>query len=39
MHLNDPTLLGEKVPVAGRWIGCDGRETATIHNPATGHRR
>lgn len=36
MHLNDPTLLGEKVPVAGRWIGCDGRQTATIRNPATG---
>ncbi len=36
MHLNDPTLLGEKVPVAGRWIDCESRETATIRNPATG---
>lgn len=36
MHLNDPTLFCEKVPVAGRWIGCDDRETATIRNPATG---
>ncbi len=36
MHLNDPTLFGEKVPVAGRWLDCDGRETTTIRNPATG---
>ena len=36
MNLNDPTLFGEKVPVAGRWVGCDGRETAAIRNPATG---
>ncbi len=36
MNLNDPTLFGEKVPVAGRWVGCDGRETAAILNPATG---
>lgn len=30
MHLNDPTLLRKKVPVAGRWIGCESRETRTI---------
>ncbi|WP_332304344.1 NAD-dependent succinate-semialdehyde dehydrogenase [Rhizobium sp. GR12] len=36
MNLNDPTLFGQKVPAAGRWVDCDGRETTTIRNPATG---
>ncbi len=36
MHMNDLKLFGEKVPVAGRWIGCAGRKTATIRNPVTG---
>jgi len=36
LTLNDPSLLQERCPIDGRWVGADDGATLTVTNPATG---